>query len=168
MIGDRSGAQLLRQIAGHSGLLPWRVVLRPSPGTQAGQVDFDADRSWRQPVGKHRRPDSRFRGPKRRRWRAAPDFRFGVDQLKERAGSGRRLTMLPGRAGTGSVRPQSCLFGRLSLMCNSRSCLAETSLGAPMSRSSARWFIGNGTTSRRLSSPQSSITMRSMPGAIPP
>ena len=37
-----------------------------------------------------------------------------------------------------------------------------------MSRSSARWFIGKSTTSRRFSSPQSSMTMRSMPGAMPP
>ncbi len=37
-----------------------------------------------------------------------------------------------------------------------------------MSRSSARWFIGNSTTSRRFSSPHSSITMRSTPGAMPP
>jgi hypothetical protein len=28
-------------------------------------------------------------------------------------------------------------------MCNSRSCLADTSDGAPIRRSSARWFIGN-------------------------
>ena len=32
----------------------------------------------------------------------------------------------------------------------------------------ARWFIGNMMTSRRFSSPPSSMTMRSMPGAMPP
>ena len=37
-----------------------------------------------------------------------------------------------------------------------------------MSRSSARWFIGKSVTSRRFSSPQSSMTMRSTPGAMPP
>ena len=38
-------------------------------------------------------------------------------------------------------------------MCNSRNCFALTSDGAPIIRSSARWFIGNSTTSRRFSSP---------------
>ena len=33
--------------------------------------------------------------------------------------------------------------GKFNLMCNSRSCFAVTSDGAPISRSSARWFIGN-------------------------
>ena len=38
-------------------------------------------------------------------------------------------------------------------MCSSRSCFGVTSDGAPIIRSSARWFIGNSTTSRRFSSP---------------
>ena len=58
--------------------------------------------------------------------------------------------------------------GRFSRMCSSRSCFAVTSDGAPISRSSARWFIGKSVTSRRFSSPQSSMTMRSTPGAMPP
>ena len=46
--------------------------------------------------------------------------------------------------------------------------LGQTSEGAPIIRSSARWFIGNSTTSRRFSSAHNSMTMRSMPGAMPP
>ena len=38
------------------------------------------------------------------------------------------------------------------------------SLGAPIIRSSARWFIGNMMTSRMFASSASSITIRSMPG----
>src|SRR5215468_5194686 len=34
------------------------------------------------------------------------------------------------------------LSGKFSLMCNSRSCLGVTSLGAPINRSTACWFIG--------------------------
>src|SRR5262249_54765568 len=59
-------------------------------------------------------------------------------------------------------------FGKFRRMCNSRNCFCETSEGAPINRSSARWFIGNRTTSRRFSSPHKSITMRSTPGAMPP
>ena len=39
---------------------------------------------------------------------------------------------------------------------------------APMSRSSACWFIGKAVISRRLATPQRSMTMRSMPKAAPP
>ncbi len=46
--------------------------------------------------------------------------------------------------------------------------LGVTSDGAFIIRSSARWFIGNSTTSRMFGSLQSSITMRSTPGAMPP
>ncbi len=35
-------------------------------------------------------------------------------------------------------------------MCNSRSCFGVASVGAPISRSSARWFIGNSVTSRKF------------------
>ena len=51
---------------------------------------------------------------------------------------------------------------------SSRSCLGVAGAGAPISRSSACWFIGNSVISRRFCTPQSSITMRSMPNAAPP
>ena len=54
-----------------------------------------------------------------------------------------------------------------NLMCTSRSCCSETGPGAPSSRSCALAFIGKAMTSRMLSSPVSSITIRSMPGAMP-
>src|SRR6185312_9970192 len=53
-------------------------------------------------------------------------------------------------------------------MCSSFSWRCETSLGAFIIRSCACWFIGNMVTSRRFSSPAISMTMRSMPGAVPP
>ncbi len=56
------------------------------------------------------------------------------------------------------------MSGRLSRMCSSRSCFGATSDGAPISRSTACWFIGNSDISRRFVVPQSSITMRSTPG----
>ena len=43
-----------------------------------------------------------------------------------------------------------------------------TVAGAFIIRSSARWFMGNSTTSRMFGSPASSMTMRSIPGADPP
>ena len=61
-----------------------------------------------------------------------------------------------------------CLRQVPSRMCSSRSCFgAATSAGAPIIRSSARWFIGNITTSRRFSSPASIITMRRYPAMSP-
>ena len=45
--------------------------------------------------------------------------------------------------------------------------MALDGLGAFIRRSCADWFIGKMQTSRRFSSPASSITMRSMPGAVP-
>ncbi len=53
-------------------------------------------------------------------------------------------------------------------MCSSRSCFIATSDGAPISRSTACWFIGNSEISRKFVVPQSSITMRSTPAAMPP
>ena len=50
----------------------------------------------------------------------------------------------------------------------SRICSLVGSDGAPIIRSSARWFIGNMMTSRMFCSSASSITMRSMPAAQPP
>src|SRR6478609_1934418 len=58
------------------------------------------------------------------------------------------------------------LSGRLSRMCSSRSCFIATSDGAPISRSTACWFIGNSEISRKFVVPQSSITMRSTPAAM--
>ena len=49
----------------------------------------------------------------------------------------------------------------------SLSCISLTSLGAPHMRSCALPFMGNGMTSRIFSSSRSSMTMRSIPGAIP-
>src|SRR5579872_6016358 len=66
------------------------------------------------------------------------------------------------------TRPTIYFSGRLSRMCSSRNCFAVTSEGAPIIRSSARWFIGKRTTSRKFSSPHSSMTMRSIPGAMRP
>src|ERR1700692_2361034 len=60
------------------------------------------------------------------------------------------------------------LFGRLTLMCSSRSCLVDASEGAPIKRSIACWFIGNSEISRRLVVPHRSMTMRSRPAAMPP
>ena len=50
---------------------------------------------------------------------------------------------------------------------SSLSCPGFTSEGAPIIMSCAFLFIGKGITSRMLSSPARSITMRSTPGAIP-
>ena len=52
-------------------------------------------------------------------------------------------------------------------ICSSSSCLCSTVEGAPIIISWALLFIGNGMISRILSSPASSITIRSIPGAIP-
>ena len=52
-------------------------------------------------------------------------------------------------------------------MCTSASCFGSTADGASIIRSCAFLFIGNGMTSRMESSPASSMTMRSTPGAIP-
>src|ERR1700760_2364019 len=52
-------------------------------------------------------------------------------------------------------------------MCSSRSCFGATSLGAPIRRSTACWFIGNSEISRRLVVPHRSMTMRSTPAAMP-
>ena len=52
-------------------------------------------------------------------------------------------------------------------ICSSSSCFCVTSEGAPMRISCAFLFIGNGMISRMDSSPASSMTMRSTPGAIP-
>ena len=52
-------------------------------------------------------------------------------------------------------------------MCSSSSCFCVTSEGAPMRISCAFLFIGNGIISRMDSSPASSMTMRSTPGAMP-
>jgi len=41
---------------------------------------------------------------------------------------------------------QNVYPGFTTRMCSSRSCFGETSDGAPIIRSSARWFIGNSTT----------------------
>ena len=55
-----------------------------------------------------------------------------------------------------------------TLMCSSSSCDWSTSEGAPSIRSDIDCVFGNAITSRMLSVPPSIITMRSMPGAIPP
>ena len=96
------------------------------------------------------------------RWkRMQAEFRAIVaalddDPISDGGGMKRRVPRLsPGRAWT-------------TRMCSSRNCFAVASDGAPIIKSSARWFIGNSTTSRRFSSPHSSMTMRSMPGAMPP
>ena len=52
-------------------------------------------------------------------------------------------------------------------ICSSSSCFCVTSEGAPMRISCAFLFIGNGIISRMDSSPASSMTMRSTPGAMP-
>ena len=63
--------------------------------------------------------------------------------------------------------PESVFHSRTAI-CNSRNCSGDTSLGAPMSGSCAFWFIGKAMTSRMFGSSASSMTMRSMPGAMPP
>ena len=50
---------------------------------------------------------------------------------------------------------------------SSSNCFCSTAEGAPIITSYALLFIGNGIISRILSSPASSMTIRSMPGAIP-
>src|SRR5262245_22500061 len=77
-------------------------------------------------------------------------------------------SLFPRPGGSRASIGDSHFSGRAKRMCSSRNCFGVTSDGAPIIRSSARWFIGNSTTSRRFSSPASSITMRSMPGAMPP
>mgnify|MGYP002378897144 CR=1 FL=1 len=64
-------------------------------------------------------------------------------------------------------RAEAHAFGA-SLSPRSRSCSLVGWEGAPIIRSSARWFIGNMMTSRMFSAPASSITIRSIPGAMPP
>jgi len=58
-------------------------------------------------------------------------------------------------------------FDCLIFICTSRSCCSVTSQGAFISRSCAELFMGKATTSRMFSSSANSMTMRSMPGAIP-
>ena len=60
------------------------------------------------------------------------------------------------------------LMGAFTRSDNSRNCFGVASAGAPISKSSACWFIGNSATSRKFCAPTSSITMRSTPAAIPP
>jgi hypothetical protein len=52
-------------------------------------------------------------------------------------------------------------------ICSSSSCFCVTSPGAPIMTSWAFLFIGKGMISRMESSPASSMTMRSTPGAMP-
>src|SRR2546422_10589828 len=59
-------------------------------------------------------------------------------------------------------------FGGTTLMFSSSSCDWSTSEGAPSMRSDIDCVFGNAITSRMLSVPPSIITMRSMPGAMPP
>ena len=59
-------------------------------------------------------------------------------------------------------------FGSTIAICKSRSCSGRTVFGAFIIRSSAFWFMGNMMISRIFGSSASSITMRSIPGAIPP
>ncbi len=53
-------------------------------------------------------------------------------------------------------------------MCSSRSCSSLTGDGAPNITSTIAVFLGNAITFRMFSSSHTSITSRSMPGAIPP
>ena len=53
-------------------------------------------------------------------------------------------------------------------ICTSSNCFWETVVGASIIRSCAFLFMGKVMTSRMDSSPHSSITMRSTPGAAPP
>ncbi len=53
-------------------------------------------------------------------------------------------------------------------ICNSRNAVSSTSEGAFIIKSSALPFIGKSITSRIFGSSAISITIRSMPGAIPP
>ena len=56
------------------------------------------------------------------------------------------------------------LFSALSTeICSSDSCTGSTTSGAPLIRSTASLFLGNAMTSRMLSAPVRSITMRSRP-----
>ena len=57
--------------------------------------------------------------------------------------------------------------GLTMAMCSSSSCFCVTSLGALIITSWAFLFMGKGMISRMESSPASSITMRSTPGAMP-
>jgi len=59
-------------------------------------------------------------------------------------------------------------FGRFSFICSSRSCFSVTVLERSSSSLEPAGFIGNDITSRILVSRVSSITMRSIPGAMPP
>ena len=85
----------------------------------------------------------------------------------------RSRAMVPARRTLRSDRPTGTdvafaqSFGA-SRRPSSISCPAMGSDGAPIIRSSARWFIGNRMTSRMFASSASSITMRSMPAAQPP
>ena len=75
------------------------------------------------------------------------------------------------RSGACSVAiRRGCHFfsGRFSRMCSSRSCFGVASRRRAHQQVLGRWFIGNSTISRRFSSPASSMTMRSTPGAMPP
>ena len=95
--------------------------------------------------------------------------------------AGKALLRKPGSAGiyapNGAAR--TCARGHarrilrysssfaVQTMCSSSSCFCVTSEGAPMRISCAFLFIGNGIISRMDSSPASSMTMRSTPGAMP-
>ena len=57
--------------------------------------------------------------------------------------------------------------GLMMAMCSSSSCFCVTSLGALIITSWAFLFMGKGMISRMESSPASSITIRSTPGAMP-
>ena len=70
----------------------------------------------------------------------------------------------PASAGAPSQRDHS---GFTRAMCSSSSCFCVTSLGALIITSWAFLFMGKGMISRMESSPASSITMRSTPGAMP-
>ena len=68
----------------------------------------------------------------------------------------------------GDIEGQPFFSGALMRRWASRSCFGEASAGAPISRSTACWFIGNSATSRRLVAPASSMMIRSTPAAMPP
>src|ERR1700689_5144856 len=89
-----------------------------------------------------------------------PD-RFAIMRRRTWTSPRRATAPMPGRRG-------AHFSGRTLRMCSSRNCFGVAGAGAPIKRSSARWFIGNSATSRRFCSPASSITMRSTPAAMPP
>ena len=133
--------------------LPWRF-----PGFHTGMKPYRAGPGPRQQAGRisSQRAQARFR---RREAAKAADRQAPAEREP--------LRLLEAGAPPAGRKARPAQARATTRIPSSRNCSSVGSDGAPIIRSSARWFIGNMITSRMFSAPASSITIRSIPGAIP-